>query len=83
MPITSTSTFSLSTIQHLDIDCSAVRYDALINDELTQLLKWIQSVPLRSAIHVTLRHATGSATGRKLKSMFQSLGCTVTMKTVF
>jgi hypothetical protein len=80
MPITSTNTFSLSTIQHVDIDCSAV---ANSSQELAPLIGWVQTVPQRSNIHVTLRFATANATGRRLKSIFQSLGCRVIMKTVF
>jgi hypothetical protein len=79
MPITSTNTFSLSTIQHIDIDCSAIRGEA----ELSDLINWVRSVPRRSAIHVRLRFATGSPSGRKVRHMFQSLGCTVNMTTDF
>jgi len=83
MPITSTNTFRLFTIQHVDIDCSSVSGDVRLQDQFAQLLSWVQSIPQRSAVHVTLRSATGSVTGRKLKSIFQSLGCTVMMKTSF
>ena len=83
MPITSTNTFRLFTTQHVDIDCSTLRTDTRIQDQLAQLIGWVQSMPVRSAVHVTLRSATGSITGRKLKSVFQSLGCTVIMKTAF
>lgn len=83
MPITSTNTFSLSTIQRVIIDCAAIRGGLSLGEELGELFGWIQSMPHRSAIHVTLRHATASVPGRKLKSMFQSLGCTVIMQTSF
>lgn len=83
MPITSTSTFSLSTIQRVVIDCAALASGRSATDELGELLGWVRSVPQRSAVHVTLRHATANATGRRLKSIFQALGCTVTMQTAF
>ena len=83
MPITSTNTFRLFTIQHVDIDCRALPSDVQLQDQLSQLIGWVQSVPQRSQVHVMLRGATGNVTGRKLKSMFQSLGCTVSMKTAF
>lgn len=83
MPITSTSSYSLSTIQRVVIDCAALRSDRSLTEELEQLLGWVRSVPQRSAVHVTLRHATASVTGRRLKSVFQSLGCTVIMQTAF
>lgn len=80
MSITSTHTFSLSTIQQIDIDCSAVSSSS-IRDEFAPLIQWVQTVPERSSVHVTLRSATGSISARKLKSVFQSLGCTVRMRT--
>jgi hypothetical protein len=83
MPITSTNSFSLATIQEIDIDCSAVRNDAVLAEEFGSLIGLVKSSPKRSAVHVKLRFATASVTGRKLKSIFQSLGCTVTMKTAF
>lgn len=83
MPITSTNTFRLFTTQHVDIDCSTVSQNQPLQEQFAQLLGWVQSIPQRSAVHVTLRSATGSVTGRKLKSLFQSLGCTVMMKTAF
>jgi hypothetical protein len=79
MPITSTNTFSLSTVQQIDIDCSAIRGEA----ELSDLINWVRSVPTRSAIHVRLRFSTGSPAGRKVRHLFQALGCTVNMTTDF
>jgi hypothetical protein len=83
MPITSTNTFSLATIQQIDIDCAAVRSDAKLDEEFASLFAWVRTAPKRSAVHVRLHSATASITGRKLKSMFQTLGCTVTMQMVF
>lgn len=83
MPFTSTNTFRLTTFQHIDIDCSAVEPTVSLQSEFAPLLGWLQTVPRRSAIHVTLRFATGRPAGRKLKALFQSMGCTVSMKTVF
>jgi hypothetical protein len=83
MPITSTNTFSLSTVQQLIIDCSAIRSDTSVDQQLSDLISWISTVPQRSHVHVTLRFATGSATGRKIRSRFQSMGCRVSMQTDF
>ncbi len=83
MPITSTNTFSLATVQHITVDCSALEHDSSAKDELTNILGWIRSRDRRSNIHVSLRFATKSITGRKVRTMFQSLGCTVSMKTDF
>lgn len=82
MPITSTNTFSLATIQQVFIDCSAVQ-DATASQQLNDLIDWVQTVRMRSSIHVTLRSATGSITGRKIRTRFQSLGCRVSMQTDF
>jgi hypothetical protein len=82
MPITSTNTFSLSTVQNVFIDCSVIRQDAA-EKELSDLINWVQTIRMRSNIHVTLRFATGSVTGRRIRSRFQSLGCRVSMQTSF
>ncbi len=85
MPITSTNLFSLTTIQQLQIDCKAVESQPEVQRELSSLMQWMKNNPQqqRSQVHVTLRFATASTTGRKLKAALQSLGCTVIMKTAF
>jgi|GEM_PF-2345163 len=83
MPITSTKSFSLQTIQHLVIDCAAVRRQPEIQRELSTLLHWMKENKTQSSVHVTLHSATANATGRKLKSVFQALGCVVTMKIAY
>lgn len=82
MPITSTNSFILATVQQIVIDCS-VAHMKNSDQELSDLLRWVQSVRMRSSIHVTLRFSTGSITGRKIRSKLQSLGCKVSMQTHF
>ena len=82
MPITSTNTFSLSTIQRVIVDCAAMQRLPQAQQELRAIIGWIEGQVQRSCVHVTLRHATQNPTGRKLKSTFQALGCTVAMKTI-
>ncbi len=82
MPITSTNSFTLATIQRLTIDCSALQTPTA-DQEIEALLEWAQTVRMRSSIHVTLRFSTNNPLGRKVRSRFQSLGCTVRMQTQF
>jgi hypothetical protein len=82
MPIATTNTFQVSTVRFLDIDCSAAISQSA-QEDIRTMIGWVESQPKRRSIHVILRFATSNPTGRKLKTLFQALGCTVSMRTCF
>lgn len=82
MPITSTNTFTLATIQRLIIDCSVIQ-NTSAHQDIEELLAWVQTIHMRSNIHVTVRFSTGNPVGKKIRTKFQSLGCRVSMQTTF
>ena len=81
MPITTTNSFALVTLQRLVVDCAMVNEKPEADQDLSRLITWMKTQPRTSQMHVMLRSATSNPTGRKLKSVFQSLGCTVSMLT--
>lgn len=81
MPITSTNTFTLTTIQRLVIDCRHWQAEQDQHGQYHDLIGWVKENERRSSIHVTLKCATGNGIGRKLRGTFQALGCTVSIQT--
>jgi hypothetical protein len=49
---------------------------------MKHLTEWVRSYPKRAAVHVVLRRSLHQAHDRRLQSRLQSLGCTVTMRSL-
>ena len=79
MPTTSLSNIRLRTIQFMDIDCTSFPEHSSVMEEFGKIVGWVRMQQSKRNIHVNLRFATGNAEARKVRSILQVLGCTVTM----